>query len=475
MKKVSKSLGILLILVMVMTCFTGYAFGAVTASTIRLEQTQGNVSVVNQNKAQKSIKQGMKLISGDQVTTKASSYAYASLDATKALKMDSNSKIALRQKGSQNEILVSKGKVYFNVSKKLGKNEKMNIRTSTMIAGVRGTIGVVDRNSVEQSTLYVLEGKFDLPSVDHKTGMLTIVRINAGEKAVVKRYDAEFAAHTRVVEVVREELVEEEIPLFARVEIYGDGSAQKRIAATGKVSVNKLINGDLEGEFAAQQAGEVSREIEGEATYVINKNPDNAAGKDMAVLTTEYLNDVFNSAINGGGGDGTGEEGDGTDAAPPAGGGGGGAVPPPSGGDTGGTTDPGTVTPPPANSETVELEDGEIATRIGDETSNTYRITDAESGKDYVIPDINDPEHVYEIENEPVIGFEYYEAAGVKNLISSNGDILPLTEQYISDAAETVYAYVQNGKKCLATPEGKMIEDPAGSGREDKEFCYGCS
>lgn len=47
-------------------------------------------------------------------------------------------------------------------SKKLGSNESMNVRTSTMVTGIRGTCGVVESVSSNTSKLYLIEGKVTL-------------------------------------------------------------------------------------------------------------------------------------------------------------------------------------------------------------------------------------------------------------------------------------------------------------------------
>ena len=111
--------------------------GAVTAkaTTLRLEQTEGTATLKNSNGTVKTIKSGMKLYNGDDLSTDKSSYAYISLDSTKAVKVDESSSVTIKQSGTQNEVFVNSGSLLFNVTVPLTKKESLNIRTSTMVTG----------------------------------------------------------------------------------------------------------------------------------------------------------------------------------------------------------------------------------------------------------------------------------------------------------------------------------------------------
>ena len=113
------------------------------ATTMQLEKTEGTVTLKTQNGSTRKITKGMRLYNGNTLSTAKYSYAHISLDSTKAVKLDQSSSATLRQSGKQLELLVKSGKLFFNVSKKLSAKESMNVRTSTMVTGVRGTCGVV--------------------------------------------------------------------------------------------------------------------------------------------------------------------------------------------------------------------------------------------------------------------------------------------------------------------------------------------
>ena len=132
------------------------------ATTMKLEKTEGTATLKTQNGTARKISNGMHLYSGNTLATAASSYAYVSLDGTKAVKLDEKTTTTLRQSGKQLELLVKSGKLFFNVSSPLTEKESMNVRTSSMVAGIRGTCGVVEYVNPNKSKLYLLEGKVTL-------------------------------------------------------------------------------------------------------------------------------------------------------------------------------------------------------------------------------------------------------------------------------------------------------------------------
>ena len=112
-------------------------------ATLRLEKTEGTVAVKNASGKAQSVKASMRLYSGYTTKTEKKSYAYISLDDSKVVKLDALSEVEVQQSGKKLEVMLSKGSLMFDVSEKLKSDESLNIRTSTMLTGVRGTIGIV--------------------------------------------------------------------------------------------------------------------------------------------------------------------------------------------------------------------------------------------------------------------------------------------------------------------------------------------
>ena len=142
--KVRIILSLMLILFLITSTYSPAFAATARATTMKLEKTEGTVKVKTQNGATRKISNGMRLYNGNSVETATDSYAFISLDSSKAVKLSENAKASLRQNGKKLELLVKKGQLLFNVSTKLKDDESMNIRTSTMVTGIRGTCGIVE-------------------------------------------------------------------------------------------------------------------------------------------------------------------------------------------------------------------------------------------------------------------------------------------------------------------------------------------
>lgn len=231
---------------MVVVPVTPASAATARATTMKLEKAEGSVTLKTQNGSARKITNGMRLYNGNALSTASSSYAYISLDSTKAVKLDQNSSATLRQNGQQLELLVKSGKLFFNVSKPLTQKENMNVRTSTMVTGIRGTCGVVEYVNVNKSRLYLLEGKVTLGSGENAT------TIYGGQTATVvlqpkketdnsgKPGDMNNPEKEKEQKVLVEKMTEKTVPVFAIAEIVSDPVLQKKITKTTDLKIEKL-------------------------------------------------------------------------------------------------------------------------------------------------------------------------------------------------------------------------------------------
>ena len=160
-----------------------------TASAMRMKKTEGIVKVISSNGKGIAVFENMKLQSGHKVDTMEKSYAWISLDDAKLLKMDAVSEAGVRKKGKKLEVFLESGSLFFNVTEPLEDDETLNIRTSTMAVGIRGTSGwveVIDKNNVKVS---VLEGTVRVNVSDPLTGKVKGADVSAGESAICVVYD----------------------------------------------------------------------------------------------------------------------------------------------------------------------------------------------------------------------------------------------------------------------------------------------
>ena len=134
------------------------ACGQDTATTIRLTKTEGAVHVSDGSGQDIEPQEDLMIYGGYGIDTAADSYAWMNLDDTKLTKMDEDSAIQIQKTGKNLEIQVDRGGLFFHVTEPLAEDETLDIRTSTMTVGIRGTCGWVVVPDPEHMILYLLEG-----------------------------------------------------------------------------------------------------------------------------------------------------------------------------------------------------------------------------------------------------------------------------------------------------------------------------
>lgn len=131
-----------------------------TATTMNLMKMEGAVCVEDAKGKSLEPVENMGLYSGYGIGTRTESYAWINLDDVKLTKMDQDSQVAIGKDGGKLEIDVQSGSLFFNITEALDEDEAINIRTSTMLVGIRGTSGWVV-NDGEQSSVALLHGKVE--------------------------------------------------------------------------------------------------------------------------------------------------------------------------------------------------------------------------------------------------------------------------------------------------------------------------
>ncbi len=132
--------------------------GSKEATTISLERSEGAVDVDNAKGKSLAVRDAMELYSGYGVGTQTESYAWINFDDEKLSKLDQESRIAIEKAGNKLSVDVQSGSMFFNITEALEDDESMDIRTSTMLVGIRGTSGWVV-NDGSRSSVALLHGK----------------------------------------------------------------------------------------------------------------------------------------------------------------------------------------------------------------------------------------------------------------------------------------------------------------------------
>lgn len=219
------------------------AWAADTASgaDLRLTAAEGTVTLKNSSGKTLSVRDDMKLYSGYVLSTSAKSYAYVTLDSTKVVKLDASTKVEVRKSGSKLELLVSAGKLFFNVKAPLSSSESLNIRTSTMVTGIRGTSGLVEVRDGSTSAVSIYDGQVEVTTANAATesGFQTTT-VAAGQTGTSLPMGSDSWW------VTLEGLTAEDVPGFAAVELAKDPELQQRIAEATDLPVAEIVAGAKE-------------------------------------------------------------------------------------------------------------------------------------------------------------------------------------------------------------------------------------
>lgn len=250
-----------LLLTLVMTfslAIPAQAANSTKASTMRLMETEGTATVENAIGKKLSIQDKMRLYNGYEVSTEKASYAYISLDNNKAVKLDASSAVKVNQSGKKLELDVTAGELMFNVPVALKSDESLNIRTSTMVTGIRGTAGWVNALDRYTTRVGVLEGSVTIQSKDPFTGADRSVTIVGGQIATIIRHERANAIQQQLIDdgviieenivaeltkpgQIVEEIQEADIPGFVAEEVSSNSDLQDRIAEESPLNVEEII------------------------------------------------------------------------------------------------------------------------------------------------------------------------------------------------------------------------------------------
>lgn len=271
------------------------ALAAESAATIRLSKTTGTVSVSKSSGKSLTLISDMRLYNGYHVTTDAKSYAWMNLDSTKLIKEDALSEVEIRKNGKKLEVNISSGNVFFDVSEKLASDESLNISTSTMIVGIRGTAGYVQMMDRWTTTLTILEGSAQCSVTDPVTGQVKTEVIRGGETAVCVVYPQERAGDK--CDILRIAQPVETIPGFVLTDVVRDMELCDRIEADTGTDIleelAKIVGGDPSGRSEDRKSA--SPEILGEAEQRENRE---SASRQEAQRAAEAAQARENDAVS---------------------------------------------------------------------------------------------------------------------------------------------------------------------------------
>jgi hypothetical protein len=157
-----------------------------TAMVMRLIRQEGEVALLDASGQDVAILDNMKLYSGNALETGGDGLVDLSLDDTKYLTIENKSNVVFEKSGKALELKLNSGRLFFNVTEKLADDETMDISTSTMVVGIRGTSGWVD---ADNSDIYIGDGTLHITGINPKTGERIEADFTAGQKVHVYLLD----------------------------------------------------------------------------------------------------------------------------------------------------------------------------------------------------------------------------------------------------------------------------------------------
>jgi hypothetical protein len=212
-KKSRKPIAIIAVVAVVAVAIIAVVFinsGKLTASTMRMLRIEGVVKLFEQEK-EKTITDNLRLNAGNVLNTADASLAGIALDDTKIVTINELSNAKFDKKGKKLDINLTDGSLFFEVTKKLDADETFDIRTSTMVVGIRGTSGYVATDKNGNDVVVITDGEVVVTGTNPVTGETKTITVKAGEKVTTYLYN------DRTVDSImfeKDDLKEEDLDLF---------------------------------------------------------------------------------------------------------------------------------------------------------------------------------------------------------------------------------------------------------------------
>lgn len=192
-----------------------------SAATMFLRKTAGAVTVSNAEGQSVEPAENLGLYSGYAMGTDTESFAWIDLDKVKLAKLNENSEAAITKDGKLLSIEVKSGDLFFNVTEPLADDETMEIRSSSMLVGIRGTCGWVETPESDTMQVYILEGT---------------VECTAGEKTATV-HAGEMAAMTADGQIDVEPFYVRDVPDFVSGELAADEALNQAVTDASGLDV----------------------------------------------------------------------------------------------------------------------------------------------------------------------------------------------------------------------------------------------
>ncbi len=243
---------ILLLLFSFAVISASFAEESYSASAMRLLRYNGTVQIFDVSGAPRFLLENVRFASGEAMETGEDGTASVSLDDSKIVSLDKLSFVEFIQESDHIRLNLKKGTIFLDVSEKLDENAGLDIQTSTMTVGIRGTIVQVseDEDAVDEpmTTLAVLEGTTSVTYTD-EAGSSRLISVPAGKKISVPKKKA---AGKQGVDPIVSDLKSADIRNVSIEQINANPELVDRITL-GSPQGGDLLNGNGDDEDAPQE------------------------------------------------------------------------------------------------------------------------------------------------------------------------------------------------------------------------------
>lgn len=235
-------LAILVILAIAGTIIYRNSISTAKATTMRLLRIVGEVTLEDEGQL-RTIIDNLRLADGNAISTADKSLASIGLDESKIINIEENSRAEFFQDGKKLKLNLTKGRLFFDVRKPLDENESLDIKSSTMMVGIRGTSGYI---WIDESTgrqyLYITDGHVTVEGYNPVTGKTELKEVGPGQMlTALLNDDGTFSTFTL------ESVSVDQLPTELLREFCNDQTTYERvIEACGydEILIFKLIEAD---------------------------------------------------------------------------------------------------------------------------------------------------------------------------------------------------------------------------------------
>ena len=152
---IAKTFGVITAMLLCICMFSMgvWAEESYSATSMRLLRYEGEIEILDEEGQPRFIMENARFNSGETLNTKEESTASVELEEERIVTLDEKTSVEFSQQGSSMKMDLKEGTLLLDVENKLDVNEALDIQTSNMTIGIRGTIVYASSQTGEEEGL----------------------------------------------------------------------------------------------------------------------------------------------------------------------------------------------------------------------------------------------------------------------------------------------------------------------------------